>query len=330
MTELVLLWVVLIAAIIASGFFSGTETGVYCLNRVRLRVRSAQDDPAARRLGAMMDQPESLVITALMGTNIADYVATACVAALVLRAGATESMAELYTTLLATPLVLVFGGIIPKDLFQRRSDRLMYPLSLPLAACRAAARWSGILGLLRGLTHWLIRVVDPRGTARDEDYLPRAHVRRLLYEGAARGGLTSFQRETIERIMNLSQVRVGRVMIPLRRAAALPVGIAREDFLRAARMAHFSRYPVYEGDPRRVIGVASVFEVLTDEQKRPIREYVREAVYLRADDPVPTALLKLQQSGLRMGIVQDRGGACVGLLTMKDLVEEIVGEVEAW
>lgn len=315
--------------LVLSGLFYGAETGVYSLNRVRLRVRSEQGAPRARRLARLMERPDELVITVLVGTNLADYICSISLAALVMLAGAPPHLSDLYAAAIGTPLVLVFGGIIPKDIFQRHADRLMYALSGPLLACRQATRIVGASWLLRTVPRLILGAIR-RGGQGDAELLPRARVQRLLHEGAARSGLTRFQRDTIERILSLSRVNVGRVMVPLARAAVVPEHIARDDFLRIARMAHFSRLPVWRDHPANMIGIVTVFTVLTDPQQRPIAAHVRPAVVLRLDETVPAALLKLQQSHEFMAIVTDRRGRCVGLLTLKDLVEEIVGDLEAW
>jgi CBS domain containing-hemolysin-like protein len=329
MTEALLLGGAL-AGLSLSFFFSGVETGVFCLNRVRLRVRSEQRRADALRLAHLMQKPEQLVIAFLLGTNVADYVLTVSIAAWIQGSVGSAGMAEVWTTAICTPLVLVLGGIIPKDLFRRAADTLMYPLSLPLAICHKLAVASGIVFLMTALTHALIRRIDPVKLSREEAMLPRARMLRTLHEGATHGGLSRFQRETIERVMRISQVRVGSVMVPRHRAAMLSIDVSRENLLRVARMAHFSRLPIFGGDPRRVVGVINVYDVLMDEHERPVADYVREPVYLQANETVPAAILKLQQARQVMGVVTDAGGNCLGLFTMKDLVEEIVGELEVW
>ncbi len=313
-----------------SAFFSGTETGIYCLNRVRLSVRTEREHPGARRLTALMHRPQELIITTLVGTNVADYLATVCVTALVLHFAAARDLAEIYATAALTPLILVFGGVMPKDWFQRQADRLMYPLAFPLTCCRQAVRWTGVMWVLDRLTESMIRWIDPSGVAAETNLLPRARVHRLLSEGAVSGGLSPYQRDTLERVMNISRVRVANIMVPHQRAAIVPIDISRADLLRIARMAHFSRLPVYRDDPRRIVGIVNVYDVLTDEQEQPIADYVREVTALRAIETVPAALLKLQEARQVMAIVTDRAGNCLGLFTMKDLVEEIVGDLEAW
>jgi putative hemolysin len=313
-----------------SAFFSGTETGTYCLNRVRLNVRSGQNDVRARRLMALLERPQDLVITTLLGTNVADYLATVFVTALLLHFAISQRFSEVYATAIVTPLILVFGGVIPKDWFQRESDRLMYPLASPLTWCWRLARWTGLLWVLGMLTHHLIRRIDPQHVGTEEDLLPRTRIRRLLSEAAASRGLSAFQRDTLERVLHISQVRVANVMVPRQRAAIVPVDIPRGELLRIARMAHFSRLPVYRDDRRRIVGIVNVYHVLTDDEERPIADHVQPATFVQATETVPAALLKMQQARQVMAIVTDPAGNCLGLFTMKDLVEEIVGELAAW
>ncbi len=319
-----------LAALACSGFFSGAETGVYCLSRVRLNVRAAQGSAQARRLSALMRRPQELVITTLLGTNVAEYVSTACVTTLILHTSDARHLAEVYATAILTPLILVFGAVLPKDWFRREADRLMYPASLPLSWALKLAKATGLVWGLNRLSQALIAWIDPDHADQREPLLPRLQVRRLLAEGAVSGGLSPFQRDTLERVMNISRTRLADVMVPRRRAAIVRADIARADLLRIVRMAHFSRLPVYERDPRRIIGILNVYHVLMDERERPVREYIQPAVRLRSDESVSAALVKLQQSHEVMAIVTDARGQCLGLVTIKDLVEEIVGELEAW
>ena len=329
MTE-VLLLIGCIVALGLSAFFSGTETGVYCLNHVRLHLRCSQNDRRALRLTELMRNPRELLITTLVGTNIADYLATVCFTAFLLHLALPEEYAEVAATLILTPMILVFGGVVPKDWFQREADKLMYPLSEALTGCHRMVRWTGLMFLLDRLSKFLIRRIDPSGVTEETDLLPRARIRRLLSEGAASGGLSEYQRTTLERVMNLSRVRLANVMIPLQRAATVPIEISRAELLRITRMAHFSRLPVYRGASHNVIGFVNVYDVLTDREEKPIKDYIQPVAKLLATETVPKALLKMQKDRQVMGIVVNQSGRSLGLFTMKDLVEEIVGDLEAW
>lgn len=329
MLMLLLLGVVLLL-ILLSGFFSGIETGVWRLNRVRLRVRVEKRDPRALRLARLVERPEEVVIASVLGNNSVDYLFTVTLSMLLAHAGIGASMPELYVTAIGTPVLLVWGSILPKSWFNRQADRLMSALVTPISICVAVARGSGMLWALRALPRAMIRAIDPSRVAEADEPPPRVRVQNLLQEGATQGGLSAFQKDTLQRILEVSHVRLAKVMVPLARAARVPVDIRREDFLRIARMAHFSRLPVHGSDPRKMVGIVSVFDVLADPQQRPVSAHVRPALFLQMSDTVPVALARLQQSRQFMALVTDRQGQCVGLLTMKDLVEEIVGDLEVW
>ena len=326
----VLLLLGLLVSVGLSGYFSGSETGVYCLNHVRLRVASERGDLRARRLERMMRRPEDLVIATLLGTNIADYLATAFVTALFMGAAVSEHLVEIYATMVVTPLIFVFGGLVPKDWFRREANVLMMHLGSVTTMWLRFTRATGLVWLLRRVTKALVRWLDPGETAAGVELLPRARTLALLREGAARGGLTHLQRDLMERVLKLSDVRCGDVMIPRTRSAIVSEDIKREDFLRIARMAHFSRLPVYRGHQRHIVGVVNVYDVLTDRDSRPVAAHVRPPLTLPTQMRVPAALLRMQRAREAMAIVVDAAGHCVGVLTLKDLVEEIVGELEVW
>lgn len=329
MTEALLI-IGALAGVALSVFVSAVETGSYCLNRVTLHVRTEQNQPVARALAAVMQRQEDLLMLTLLGNALADYVATACTTALLLYAAFSPERSELVAASLVTPVLLVWGGIVPKDWFRREADRFMYPLAPLLLWCVRIAQVTGFLWLMRVLTQRVVAWIEPTAEGRQKELGPRTRVLQLLHEGALRGGLTAQQSDMIERIFAFSNVRVARVMIQRRRAAMVAADMPREDFLRIARMAHFSRLPVYDGDPNHVIGIVNVYDVLTDDESRPVRAHIRGKLALSPAEPVSSALVRLQEARQAMAIIEDRAGHALGILTIKDLVEEIVGDIAAW
>jgi putative hemolysin len=304
--------------------------GIYSLNTMRLNLLADRGNHAAQRLRPYMERYEALVSSTLIGTNIGDYAASAFVTAGLLHLSVGAHQAELYATAIVTPLILVFGNIVPKERFRVATDQWMYPLAWFLVGWTRITQWTGLPAGLSWLGRRLLAWLDPGRAAQEKDLLPRARMLRGLREGIERGGLSDLQRDTFERVMRLSGVRVNSVMVPHQRAAMIPESISRGDFLRIARMAHFSRLPVYRRNPRKVIGVVHVFDVLSDPEQHPVKEHVRPVHQLKPSDPVPLALRQMQVAGQTIAIINNTHGQCIGLLTIKDLVEEIVGEIEEW
>jgi CBS domain containing-hemolysin-like protein len=206
----------------------------------------------------------------------------------------------------------------------------MYALAWPIQVSLHLARAIGVVWLLRQVAHLLARRAQREPGPFEEEVLPRARTLWLLREGAASGGLTTLQRDLMGRVMKISRTVVADVMISRERVAAVARDIPRDDFLRIARMAHFSRLPVHAGDSRRIVGIVNVFDVLTDAQRQPVTAHLRDAFRLTPGTSVAAALLRLQQARQAMAIVEDRRGLSLGVLTVKDLVEEIIGDFDVW
>jgi CBS domain containing-hemolysin-like protein len=314
----------------AAGFYSGTEMGLYSLNRLRLRLRVGRSgDSRARTLLELSNRREQSVLAILLAQNVMNYLLTVATVALILRAthlGPNE--ADLYAAVILSPITFVFGDVVPKNWFQSQANRLMYPAAPLVRVCVLVFRYTGILWVLelitRRLAEWSGQ--EPGVTWRTA----RGEVIGLLRETTAEGTLTEEQTRMIERVMNLSNVRVGNIMIPRDHVIGIPAGADRKSFERIVRSHDFSRMPVLAGDRRTVLGVVNVYDVLADEPAAPIDGHFRPVVTIPARASAMQALLQLRQVREAMGIVMDPRRGWVGIVTLKDLVEEIFGELAAW
>ncbi len=330
---MILLWSVLaVALLLAAGYFSGAEMGLYSLNRLRLRLRAERDnDAAARALLELSDRRERSVLALLLTQNLLNYLLTVVTVGLIARAaGVSSDAAEVYAAIILSPVVFVFGDVVPKNWFHAHANRLMYPTVRVVQACVLVLRYTGVVWVLESLTRWLAELSGPsevetwRGA--------RGEVIGLLRESAAAstGPITEEQARMIERVMNLANVRVGSIMIPRRHVVALPAAADRKLLEQVVQGHDFSRLPLLAADRRSAAGVVNVYDVLGDEVGRPIQDYAVTPVEIQASDSAPQALLKLRQAHQSMGIVVDPRRGFVGVVTLKDLVEEIFGELAAW
>lgn len=323
----------LVAAVfftLASGFYSGSEMGLYCVNRIRCRLRAERERtrPARWLLGLTENQQET-VLAILLGTNLANYLLTVAATTLLAQALAIPaSQVDLYTAAILSPLIFVVGDVVPKNWFQLDADRLMYRAAPVLRGTVVLFRVTGLLWLLQLMTRFGARLTGH--DARDEWQGPRGEVAGLLREGAAEGALSEEQARIVERVMNLSAVRVGSIMIPRRHVATVPVTAGRDAFARMVRGHNHSRMPVMSRDRRKVIGIVNVYDVLADETGANLAAWMREVVTIGADQSAATALVQLRRSKATMAIVTDPRRGFVGIITLKDVVEQIFGQLPAW
>lgn len=325
--------------VLLSGFFSGSETGLYCVNRLRVRLAAHEGSSGAKRLHQLLADMPGLLFTTLLGTNAAHCLAPICLVYLFLSAappaetaelrGAVEQRAELLTTLILTPIVFIFGEVVPKNLFQRRADRYMVGVATPLAAAHWFSRRTGIIRLQRMISRFVINRLHQQ-PASGSALHPRLEMYQMLREGAAEGALTAAQTFILQRIPALKALRVASVMTPRSSAVMINAIASGREVLEIIRRNPFSRLPVYRGDRTNVVGIVHVLDILTGPPDAALSASVQPPITLSHTMPVMKALTFLQRARQRMAVVVDNSGRCLGLVTIKDLVEEIVGELAAW
>lgn len=326
-----LLWLTgAIFFLLASGFFSGTEMGLYCLNRLRVRLRA--QDPGYlndRMLAYLADRPQETVLAILLGTNLANYLLTVTATMLLVDGlGFQNQRADFYIAAILAPMVFVFGDVVPKNWYQIETERLMGFSAGVLRGSVLVFKWTGILWILHTATKLLVRLSSSGKT--DPLHSPRTEVIGLLREGGARGALTEEQTEIIERVMNLSTIRVGSIMVPRRRLVTVPVDADRPLFERIVNRYPYSRLLVTGRDRKSIIGAVNVHTVLADPEPGAIERCIWTPITVPASASATTALIKLQQAERTMALVTDPRRGYVGMITLKDIVEEIFGELPAW
>jgi len=315
-----------VLCVLASGFFSGSETGLYCVNRLRLRLRADRGEAAAVRLQRLLDDEPSALGVILVGTNVANYLTTVCMALLLsARPGLSDREVEIYTTLLVTPVVFVWGEVVPKNLFQRAADRLLYTSGLGLS----------LAGKLFAPLVWGIRILADRmvtalGSAEAEQ---GARDHRWRMAGLLRDALADRDRagrhgEFVDRALLLSETAVTAAMVPMSEVVTISARADRAAFLEVARSTTHSRLVVVRGDRPRVQGVVDVQTLLADDTWQRIEDRTEDVVHLRPRESIASAIVRVHRSARAMALVSSPGGAVLGVVTLKDLLEEVVGELE--
>ncbi len=331
MTFLLLLG--LLAAILLSGYFSGMETGYYSLNKFRLELRAGDGDPAARRLLQHLSRPAWLMTVVLLGTNLSVDLATHLGEAfflevLNLKRGSEGLWIYLLNTLFLTPLLFLFGEVFPKVLFRAAAETLTYRFSSGISL--AGVLLSPLILLLALPARLAIKLARGGGGVLSP-LAGKEGLRALLGQGGGKGSaLSRVQAELAGRLVELERVEVGHVLVPLKKASLADLSWKKEAFLEWARSRPFSRFPAFgPGGPTDLLGYVYLLDVLYDPRPDcPLRDHLRRLEEIPADLSVDQGLLLLQRKTARIALVRGRGGEPLGIVTVQDLWEEIVGEWE--
>lgn len=324
-------WTLVGAAGLAGSFIcSGLETGFYSMNRVRLDVRAARIPPdrAARFLKDGVEHPDRIITTLLIGNNVFGYLAALAAAALLEGRGHEGASLIIIDMLVLTPLLLIFCEALPKEMFRVEADRLTYRFAWALSLMRRTFAAVGLLPLVVGTARAVARRAARRaGAHADESALPaepRRRIEALLKEGAAQGTLSASQATLVERALAMRGATVADEMVPWHRVQLLPLDIERGRLVAFLTREAHAHYPVIDRRGR-VVGVLWQPSVFLD-PTLPLGELLREPARLPPALPVLEAIALVRASSARVGIIE-RGGRPLGMVTEKDLVEPLTGEI---
>jgi len=316
--------------VLASGVFSGAETGFYSLSRTRVAAGTAGGRGLRARLArlarALLRDEVGLLVTLLVANNLVNQAATYAGRGLIEPLGVPAGGREIALTLLLTPLLFLCGELFPKDLFRRRPHAMV--------AAVAPAVWGARLLLfpivvaLSGLS----RLVE-RSLGLDSRELARVRGREdaVLELMRERGDHRADQVEGMARnVLGLRALRIDRVMIPWRKVltVALAPRAGQPGGFEAVARAPFSRLPVVDAGGV-VRGYVHQIEVLSAGPGVSLAEHLHPVIFLEATLPIDRALARMRSSGLRMAAVGSPERP-LGIVTVKDLVEEISGELTRW
>lgn len=331
--------VVLLLAIMAFGFssvFSGLETGIYRLSRLRLRLAAETGGLRHKMLNSVMRDGPGLLLSLLVANNLANYLATSCVTILFLAVARSEHAAELYATLATAPLLFVFAESIPKSLFLYRADALTAWLAPLLFVTHRILTFCGAVPLLRLASQAFARLTGAPLSSRKMIASTQSHqVRAILRDTHEEGLLSSVQSDIIDRIINIPGLRLRAVMVPLAQVQSVGIRSDRTVLLNKLRRHAYTRLLVWDGTSANIAGFINIYDVLSsDREFEGLADFVQPIRRLPAETSVIDAIDIMRRERLEIVLVTRtrRSGqdAPVGIVTMKDLVEELTGELAQW
>ncbi|HSE94864.1 MAG TPA: hemolysin family protein [Methylomirabilota bacterium] len=315
---------VVLASLLASAFFSAAEIAFLAANRVRLRHLAEQGSRVARGYMEAFQHPERLLSTAMMGVTIAHVSASSVTTALLLPWA--ERRAAVWATVVLTPLMLVFGEILPKALAQQRATAVALRTFDPLRA--AAWFLAPLVWVANVLVGMILRSLG-RGERRDP-FVSRADLRLLVQaEPAGSTDVRDEEREMIDSIFDLVETSVREVMVPLVDVVAVPEEASVAEAVARLRTSGHSRLPVYRERIDHVIGVVTALDILQRGASEPtVGTLLRPAYYVPETKRISDLLPEMQRQRIQLAVVVDEYGGSEGIVTVEDIVEEIVGEIE--
>ena len=317
--------IIVITCILIEAFFSGCEIGMISINRIKMEQKAGKGNTSARLILDLLGNPERLFSTTSLGTNVAVVCSSAVFTGfMIIHFG---EWGDFLSMLIISPIILFGGEIIPKVIFQNRADSIMqffiHPLNL---FCRIL---SPIISLFSTIYNFFLRLILRGSNIVNLTPISREQIRYISHPDSLTSDLDIDEKKMIHRIFNFGEIRVDQVMVPLIQTYAISDGATVREANQISNETGFSRLPVFHDRMFNLIGVLNTFDLLTvPEDDSPITEMIRPAYYVPPNKKLDDLLKELQQRGLHLAIVVDEYGGCIGIITIEDIVEEIVGEIE--
>lgn len=314
-----------LVCILVEAFFSGCEIGMISINRFKMEQRVKEGSTSARMILDLISNPDRLFATTSMGTNVAVVSSSAVFTGYMITH--FGEWGDIFSLLIISPVILFGGEIIPKVIFQNRADSIMqffiHPLNL---FCRVL---SPIITLFSAVYNLFLRLILRGAHKVNLTPISREQIRYISHPDFLSSELDMEEKKMIHRIFNFGEIRVEQVMVPLIQTYAISDAATVQEANQIANETGFSRLPVFHERMFNLIGILNTFDLLTvPPDDSPITHMIRPAYYVPPNKKLDDLLKELQQRGLHIAIVVDEYGGCIGMITLEDMLEEIVGEIE--
>ena len=315
---------IIIACIIMSGFFSATETAFSTFNRIRVKNLAEKGNKRAERVISLSDNYDALITTILIGNNIVNILCAALGTLVFVEIlQGNQELATTLSTVVITLAVLIFGEISPKSIAKRRPESfamfacpiiyMLYILFFPLSFI--FKKWQSLLGKM-------FKSDEDKGITEEE-------LVSIIEEAEESGDIDEDESELIKSAIEFNDLEVADIFTPRIDITSLPVDADREIIEKQFEESGYSRIPVYDGDLDNIVGILYHKDYyMTDFDKdSPITEILKPVIFVTKTQKIGDVLKDLQEKQLHLAIVTDEYGSTAGIVTLEDIIEEIVGEI---
>lgn len=316
----------LIVLLLLKGFFSGSEIALVNSDKVKLTARANQGNRGAKEVLELFKTPDVMLGTTLVGTNIATVALTTIVTLVFVKWFGDSG--EFWAFIVFTPVLLILGEIVPKSIFQQKSDEVAPIAIFPLRIFSII--FYPIIFVFSRIARILARLLGG-GKVEQNLFMTREQIRSVVDMTERTSSVDAFDRGRIRRVIRFGDTTVGEAMIPIAEVTAInnSRGILRA--VATVRRKGYNRLPVYKGNISNIIGIVTLTTWdLMDQAttEKTLEELTKSAQYVLQFQTIDQLLPILRQREDHMAVVVDEFGSAIGIITMEDIVEEVVGDID--
>lgn len=321
------LFILLFAFSVVSFLFSLSETSIIGIGKLKLRHMLAQKVRNSSKVQKLITHSDKFMVGLLVGNNFTNIAFSVIISAIMVHFTGPK-IGVVLATVISTGFILVFCEILPKMIALKHTERVALAVA-PLMDIYIGAMGPAVK-IFTKISDLILDILGiPR--ARRTSLITEEELKTLIEVGKEEGVLSEEERKMFHRIFEFGDIKAGDVMIPRDKIVAVSCDAAPEDLLTILAEQGHSRIPVYKGSIERVIGIIyarDLLYILRDKGLFLIQDIIHPAYCIPADTRVSELLRKFQMDKMQIAIITDAKGVTLGMVTLEDLLEEIVGEIE--
>lgn len=323
-TPLETLFGVLLFLIIISGYFSSSETAMMTLNRYRLRHKVNQKNKGAIRVDSLLRQPDRLIGIILIGNNFVNILASSIATIIAIRLWGESGI--FMATIALTIIILIFAEVTPKTIAAVHPEKIAYPSSIILTPLLRV--FYPLVWMLNGVSNTLVKILGFDINDADSHHLSSEELRTVVDESGAK---IPVQRQSmLLNVLDLEKVTVSDIIVPRNEVVGIDLDDNIDEIMQLISNCQHTRLPVYSKDLNNVVGIfhmrsAARFIEMREVNKAELLQLTKESYFVPETTPLHTQLVNFQKQKRRIALVVDEYGDVQGIVTLEDILEEIVG-----
>ncbi len=321
-----ILWqlALLIVLLLLSGFFSSAETSLVAVNKIRIRSLAEQGNNRAKILLKIFENEPKMLSAILIGNNLVNTFMASISSMIAYRfGGAAVSIA----TFLITFLILVFGEITPKTLATRSPEK--FALRYGPAIQMLMTLLTPVIWFINIFSNVILRILGVKDDEKGKSFT-ESELHTILDVSHEEGVIETDERDMIRNVFDFTDAKASQIMVPRVHVTMVDVNSTNKELKEIYRRDRYTRLPVYEGSPDNIIGILNMKDLILEDPKEQvdIRSMLRKPYFTIENKSINELLEEMQKDQYNMTIVLDEYGELAGILTVEDIIEEIVGEVQ--
>ncbi|NQT06688.1 MAG: HlyC/CorC family transporter [Candidatus Omnitrophica bacterium] len=315
---------ILAALLLCSAFFSGSETALFSLSKIRVRRLQVENVKNARTLAYLLNRPRTLIITILTGNMLVNILASSMASSIALKLFGDRGLG--ISIGIMTLLILTFGEITPKVISIKNSERIS------LFVAPYILFFSRLVLPLRKILGYIVDFLEPiasRKIKRDQEDLNEEEVKKAVEIGTRFGALDKKEEEMIRGVFKFNDKTARDVIVPPQRIVAVDISTPLDTIRSIITKKELSRMPIFENNLDNIVGMLYAKDLIVAGQKGEfaLRDILRKPFYVAEDINLDDLLREFRKHRIHMALVKNKGGRLAGLVTLQDLLEEIIGQI---